>query len=191
MLRAPLFLAWALSVAAPLPGDGQTVPVPAELQYPLIAKILTFDRNLATRSGSEIVLGIVHQPSFPASDGARRDLTAAAAGSVVRSVEGIPVRVVSIPLTDPSGLPEALAAAGVNLVYLAPLRAVDLNRVLEAARGVGALTVTGVPEYVSGGVSVGLGLEGGRPRILVNLTSARREGADLASNLLMLAHVVP
>jgi hypothetical protein len=191
MRRTSFLLVLALAATGHPTASGQSVPVPAELQYTLIAKVLTFDRNLSDRSGAEIVMGIVYQPTFPASDGVRREIAEAAGRSVVRSIEGIRVRVVEIPLRNPAELAGALQQAGVNLLYVTPLRAVDLARVLAAAREAGALTVTGVPEYVSAGVSLGLGLDAGRPRILVNLSSARREGADLSSNLLMLADVVP
>lgn len=164
--------------------------MPADLQYTLVAKILTFDRNLKARSGTELVVGVIHQTGFPPSLAALRELERAVAGSPIQAVEGIPVRLVAVPLRSIRTLEADLRREGVNLAYVVPLRAVEVGAVVQAARAAGALTVTGVPTYVSQGVAVGLGLQGDRPRILVNLTSARADGADFAAGLLSLADVV-
>lgn len=168
----------------------QSFPVPVEHQYPLIAKILTFDRNLHQRSGAELVMGVIHQPGYPPSLATLRELERVVSESPIKSVEGMPVRVVAVPLRDPRTLEAELLSLGVNVAYLAPLRAVDVRAVVAASHAAGALTVTGVPDYVGMGVSVGLGLQSDRPRILINLPASRRDGADFAAGLLTLADVI-
>lgn len=186
-------LRFLLAAVLAFPSAGlsaQTVLLPEDVQYPLLAKILTFDRRLEVRTGDEIVLGIIFQQEFPPSHANLLALEAAAARSPIRSVHDLPVRLLPVRLDQVQDLPAQLRREGVNLVYLAPVRAVDIQRILDAARTVGALTVTGVPEYVAQGVSVGMGLRNSRPRILINLSSARLEGADLTASLLSLAEVI-
>jgi hypothetical protein len=53
------------------------------------------------------------------------------------------------------------------------------------------LTITGVPSYVEGGISIGLGLKSNsKPEILVNMGSIKSEKHDISSQLLKLAKIV-
>lgn len=54
-----------------------------------------------------------------------------------------------------------------------------------------SLSISGVPGYVEKGlVSVGLGLENGKPKILVNLKQLKAEGHELSAYLLKIANVI-
>ena len=70
------------------------------------------------------------------------------------------------------------------------LRAFDLAAITDWARKSRIVTLTGIPAFVDRGVSVGIDLQGGKPRILINLQAARAEGADFDSGLLKLARIV-
>jgi hypothetical protein len=185
--RATLF-ATLLSAACAASARAQSGPAPAELQYTLLAKVLTFDRNFS-QVGRELVVGVLYQEGFPPSRNACRELERAFNDSPIRSIQSIPIRVVLIPFTDGATLTATLRGQGVNAVYIAPLRAVSMSGVLSAIRAAGARTFTGVPEYVPDGVAVGIGQREGKPLILINLSSARAEGADFQSTLLQLAEV--
>lgn len=173
----------------PLPLRAQQITVPPRQQYALFAKILTFDRNLAVRSGNELVIGVVFQQGLRASRAAADEFIAASQESSVRSVAGVPITVRRIPLGDPGTLADALAREQVDVVYFAPLRAVDIASLLAATRPRRILSFSSAPEYVGQGVAVGLDERAGRPHILINLPSARTEGADFGSTLLGLAEV--
>jgi hypothetical protein len=47
-----------------------------------------------------------------------------------------------------------------------------------------------VPDYVGAGCAVGIGTEGEKPLIIINLPAAKAEGADFSSQLLQLAKVI-
>lgn len=173
----------------PCPSIAQQVTVPPRQQYALFAKILTFDRNLAARAGDELVIGVVFQPGLRASRAAADEFIVAANESPIRSVAGVPVRVRRIALDNPATLADALAREEVDVVYFAPLRAVDISALLAATRARRILSFSSAPEYVGQGVAVGLDERGGKPHILINLPSARAEGADFGSTLLGLAEV--
>jgi hypothetical protein len=172
------------------PAAAQDVVLPAELQHALYTKILASDRNLRGRAGNEIVIGIIFQSSYRASRSAKDDVRAAVDASAIRTIDGMPVRHVEIPLGNPAALAAELVARRVNVAYIAPLRAVDVRAVIAAAESARVLTMTGVPEYVHQGVAVGFGMRGERPRILINLNAARGCGADFRSDLLRIAEVV-
>ena len=84
----------------------------------------------------------------------------------------------------------AVLASGADVLYITPMRAVDLGSITKQTRAAARVTLTGVPEYVDAGIAVGVDLQGERPRILINLAAARAEGADFDSRLLKLAKIV-
>jgi hypothetical protein len=75
-------------------------------------------------------------------------------------------------------------------VYVAPLRPATLRQVLGTLRGARVRSVTAVPEYVRDGVSVGIAVAAGRPRLVINLAASRAQGSDFSSQLLKLARVI-
>lgn len=161
--------------------QAQEMEVPVALQVPLFLKVLTFDRQRPQNDESEIVFGIAYQSGFRSSAQAR-NMVAEAVRSVAR------VRIVLINL-DRESLESILRNHKVQLLYVAPLRAMSPAAVAGVAAANHALTVTGVPQYVEQGVAVGLRLQGERPRIMVNLTASKLCGADFTSELLKLAEV--
>lgn len=190
MRLSSLFL-WILgSILLAPPASGQDMAVPAEVQVPLFLKILTLDRQLEATVGDEIVIGVVHQPQIRESWRALQAFTAALEASPIRSVKGRPVRTVPLVVENVEALRRAVAEQEVDVLYVTPLRAVEVRDVAALARDLHFRTLTGVPTYVAGGLAVGIGLKGQRPEILVNLEAAAAEGADYNSQFLRLARVV-
>ena len=177
------FVAMASGAHAAAPAD---VPVPARLQAQLFAKILGFDRNLDSRAGRTVVIGVLHQrgyrPSLDAGDEIQAAIAALPAGELT-------LRVVMLD-ADAADLDALLDAQSLAVLYVTPLRALEVETVAAAARRRSIRTLTGVPAYVRRGLSIGLGLRDGRPEILVNLEAARAEGANYSSQLLTLVRVV-
>ena len=55
----------------------------------------------------------------------------------------------------------------------------------------GVFSISGVPSYVeSGKVSVGIGIDGGKPKIIVNLGQLKAEGQEMSADLLNIAKVI-
>lgn len=168
----------------------QEIAVPVDVQVPLLVKILDFDRNLSTRARGEVVLGVLCQGKFRTS--------AAVAGEVQREVSrlagatigGLRVRVVVIDLDTTPNLAAALHRLQVTVLYVSPLRAVEVGSVTTASRAAQITTLTGVPRYVETGLAIGIDMKGERPQIVVNLAASRAEGADLNAQLLKLARIV-
>ncbi len=78
----------------------------------------------------------------------------------------------------------------VDVLYVAPLRAVGMDQITTMSRTRNILTLTGIPQYVQEGISVGIGTKAGKPQVLINLKSARLEHADFSSQLLKISRIV-
>ena len=87
-------------------------------------------------------------------------------------------------------LRKRLTETNANIVYVAPLRAVDVGDIGRITRQRDIRSVTGIPGYVDLGIAVGIGLRNRRPLIIINLEAARAEGAAFSSQLLSLARIV-
>jgi hypothetical protein len=159
------------------------------VQYPLLLKILQFDRNLSARAGEEIVIGVVSQGRFRASARACEEMHRAAQAAGAERLAEKRVKIVELDL-ERVNLKQALDSLNVSVAYVTRLRATDMKTITDVTRDLHITTVTGVEEYVHAGLAVGLGVWQEKPRLLVNLKASRAEGADFSSRLLSLAQVV-
>lgn len=156
--------------------------VPCDVQMGLLANVWKLDRNFHP-SGS-VTMAVIYQEDFNASILARDDIMAAALKSST-SIRCLPVEAGS----------QALLRKGMNdiqadIVYVAPLRAVDVAEIATISRRRGMRTMTGVPDYAEAGLAVAIGARKNRPLIIINLAGARAEGSDFSSQLLNLARIV-
>ncbi len=175
-------------VAADIP---QEMPAPVDTQIRLLSRILQFDRRFPDGFGDEVVVGVLYQSRFRASLDA---MTAAVAALQREQSGGLPgglsLRFLTLDLDGGVSLLDELADGRIDVLYVAPLRAVDVEALSQICRRSGVLTFTGVPEFVSRGLAVGIGSRRGRPEILINREAAEAEGAFFSSELLALARIV-
>lgn len=165
----------------------QEMEVPVAIQVPLFLKVMSFDRQLHARSAGALVIAFAYQGGFRASADAKDQAWRAASG--IREIDGIAVTLVAIDL-DKEELATALTRSKATLLYVSPVRGVDLNDLMAVTRANRVTTLTGVVRYVELGCAVGVRLRGDRPRIVVNLAGARLEGAEFTAELLRLADVL-
>ena len=168
--------------------QAQEMAVLVEVQFPLFLKILVFDRNLKERIGDEIIIGIVYQGRFRKSRRARDEFVDVMKESPVKKVEDIPVRQVSIDVSK-SDWESVILNNKIDILYIAPVRALEMKKITDLSRAIKIVTLTGVADYVESGLAVGIGTKGNKPRIIINLPAAKAEGADFSSRLLCLATV--
>jgi hypothetical protein len=140
---------------------------------------------METRSGKAIRVVIAFQGRYRASVTAMEDIGAALANAHAgnRPLEVIPVDL------DRMSLDSVVVHANPRVLYVAPLRGVDVEDIARMARETGTRTYTGVPHYVGRGLSVSVRVQGDRPRLLINLDAARAEGAEFSASLLRLAEI--
>lgn len=170
-------------------GSAQEIAVPVDLQVALITKVLPFDRNQRFDPDGKVVIGIVYQSRFKASLDIFREFSDAALELSGDRTPIVTYRPIGIDI-DKQNLEETLSKYKIQILYIAPLRATGMAEIIEVSRHKRILTITGVPEYVAAGLSVGIGVKAGRPQILINLKAARLEHADFSSQLLKLAKII-
>ena len=158
-------------------------------QYRLYLKVLTFDRNLKARIGTELSIGILYMGLDRESRQARDDFARAVAAGPA-AFEGLPVRTVPIEYGKKGAIEAALAKGSVDALYVTPVGSYDLGPVSAACRARGVSTFSGVPEYLGRGLSVSFEISGRQAKVLVNLGNSRAEGSDFSARLLDMVTVV-
>ena len=177
-----LVLLAGLAAAAPSLA-AQEVPVPVRIQAPLLLRIMSFDRNLPQRISGDLVVAVLYQGRNRTSLRIAEEISLA-----IGSLTG--AEAVGIDLDTTTDLAAVLAQSKARVLYVCPLRGANIAGIVDVVRAAGVTTVTGVPRYVNEGIAIGLDLRADRPEIVVNLESARAEGADFTAQLLKLARVV-
>jgi hypothetical protein len=166
----------------------QDMEVPVTLHIPLFFKVMSFDRAFPARTGRSLVIAVVYQRGNHASIEARDEALRAIARTP-RSADFVERRGIAVDL-DSESLAGRLIRESADVVYITPLRSIDIRTIVAAAEAAGASTWTGVAGYMAQGVSVGVRLERDRPRIVINLDASHRQRIDFSSELLKLAEVI-
>ena len=168
----------------------QTMPVPVEVQYPLLLKIISFDRNFNSKIHNNIIIGVVYQERNRNSKGCAESFIDAADNSPIKTALGKQVILEMINISNTAEGLRKLNSGGYSILYITPLRAFELSKITAIANEIKILTFTGVPEYVDEGIAVGIGISGNNPRIVINITSALSAGCDFHPQLLKISRVV-
>ncbi len=184
-----VILASVLAFLWTAPSSAQEMAVPVSVQFPLFLKILVFDRNLRNRVGDEIVIGVIHQRKFKRSLRVKDEFMDVMKESPIKTVADIPIRLVSIDVDD-ADLENTISKNEIDVLYITPVRTLEMKKFTSLSFAKKITTLTGVPDYVAEGLAVGIGTKGGKPRIIINLPTAKAEGADFSSGLLNLAKVI-
>ncbi len=171
-------------------GDAQEMPVPVDLQLPLFTKILTFDKNLEQRAGDSLRITVVYQKLYRYSDNTREAFFSNAGIMGLRKINGIPIVLLSHDLHTAEELQKFISEQKIDIIYIAPLRAVPVDEITGLSRELKVLSISGVTDYMQQGVSVGLDIKGDKPEIIINKNNSGQEGADFSSRLLHLARII-
>jgi hypothetical protein len=174
----------ACFVAALLPIQSST-GVPLDVQLPAFLKALSFDRTLPASDG-ELAIGVVFTPGDENSESTKDRLLEIHRELTRIRVKGQRVRLVPIPY-DPGS---SLGTAGVKVVLVAPLSASAIDGLARQSGSADVLTLATDAAYVDRGLAMGMEMDAGRPRFVVNLAAAVEAGAAFESSFLNLCRIV-
>lgn len=197
MTRSSTAIAWLLCLAltgsgvarAAGSGAGADEPVPAKLALLVMLKVLTYDRNLAARGEGDFVVYVAVEPG---QESARKELERAVEELRGAALRARPVRFVYGPVGTAEELGKQLVAHQAQAVLaLAGLSDAGLAALAQAAGELKLYTLSLDPSLVERSVAVGVTNDGGRPKILLNLSASRRMNATFEPAVLKLARIIP
>jgi hypothetical protein len=164
--------------------------VAPERQALILTRALAYDNNLKARAGDSLAIGIVYKSGVPGSES-----TGDAAYRAFKALENVkvqelPIRVYTVPYTTRASLKPAVAAHGIDVLYVCTGLESEIDAIKDFSRGQHVLTIGQKQEFLNAGLSLGVFSIDGKNTITVNLTASRDEGAAFGSELLRLAKVI-
>jgi hypothetical protein len=188
LTRRALVLAAAVFTLTSLAGAG-SVQVPFSVQADLIAKVASFDRNFAARAGARALVLVMQMPNDAESAAAALELKNAL--SRVDLVGDRPHEEQIVAYSSSVALAEMIKARKPAIIYFGPGFGKELTAIRNSVSNVSLLTVGATPEYVESGIVLGFDLVSGRPKLLINLSQARKQQVDFPASVLRLMKVYP
>jgi hypothetical protein len=175
-----------LAVSSDARADSASVPL--GLQVELFSKVADYDKTLPGRAEGVVRVLVVTRRGLPES--------ASAAARVLNALSNTP-RIAglihedsSFEFTDAAELSAICRTRSIGILYMTPGLADVDDVVAKALVGVPVLSVSASAEGVPNGIVLGFDLVGGKPKLLVNLSSCRNQGVRLSADVLKIATVI-
>ena len=187
MSRYPLIaLAILAPILAPLcvsPLAAQEAPTPME-QARFLLRAFLFDRSLVARG--DLRIAVLYREDSHEVDPIRVAFAEMGSGGV----QGVLVTAVAIRFESVGALLEVFEEERVTAVYIPQTLAGALSSIQQVTRARKLPSLSGGRQLVEQGVSIGVYLSEGMPRLIVNRRSAQVEGLDVSAELLGVSEVI-
>lgn len=164
------------------------VSVPPRLQAQLIAKVASFDRNFGAKAARGALVMVVQKASD--SESVRVASAVVQGLSELPDVGGQPRAIEAAAFTTPANLALTVKSRHVSILYLSTGLEAEVPAIAAALIGTDVLTFGASGLFAERGLTVGFDLESSRPKLVVNLKSAKQQGVALKAELLKFARIV-
>jgi YfiR/HmsC-like len=168
-------------------GMAQVSSVPAEIQAELLSKLEGYDRGFSARAGDTARVLLVVKPGSTKSEISAEEMRSAL-GRIDRFA-GLPHQETIVPYPGAQALAQRCRADKIAVVYFTPGFDDEVDALRVALADDNVLSLGAVSDYVPKGIVLGFELESGKPKILINLEQAKRQGVNFPSDVLRLMTV--
>lgn len=164
--------------------------IPETTQLPIYFKLLTYNRTLWVDRTEPLRIGLLQRRNSHESRDNHDAMLEALSASTDKTINGLGFDFATLSWDADGQLAEVIETANVDVIYVTAGHDDQLDTIARSCRAAGLLSMAGREGYVARGLSVGLELDGERPRIEVNLEALAAEGHQLDSRVLRLCKVV-
>ena len=175
------------AVCASRSGMAQVSSVPAEIQAELLSKLEGYDRGFAARAGDAARVLLVVKPGSTKSETSAEEMRSALAR--IDRFGGLPHQETIVPYPGAQALAQRCRVDKIAVVYFTPGFDDEVDALRVALADDNVLSLGAVSGYVPKGIVLGFELESGKPKILINLEQAKRQGVNFSSDVLRLMTV--
>jgi hypothetical protein len=162
--------------------------VPNNLQAAIFYKVLAYDYNIQSQPGSDITIAVV----IDGKTSGQKDAIEAGFKKIAgQKLGGKTVKIATINISNAGELDSMIASLGGDIIYVAEGSADStIAKVIQIANQEKYATLCGSEQLTQKGLAIGLTVEDGKPRIVINLPASRSQGMKLSSKVLRLAKIL-
>ena len=165
--------------------------VPVELQAKLLLTALTYDKNLGKSEDETLHIGLLYFPEVNQSKKEALEFYKVLENFKDKKVRGLNLNTVLFACNGCSNLRSKISAEHIDVLYISKAKKEVVKEVIEVTQSNKVLSLTSAASYVSMcGISMAVGLKENKPKIYLNLSSAKAEGADFSAKLLRVVEIV-
>jgi len=167
----------------------QHIKVPMDVQMKIIPKILSLDKNFKERKKGNYNLGIVYS-SKQRNSMQIKDYFINSLEEKNMIVKKSVVNPVLINLAKITNIKKYLQDNKIDVIYITPLRGIDINIVTKICKEDKILSLTGVLDFMKNDISVSFDVKEKKLQIVINNETAKQEGTKFSSRLLRIAKLI-
>jgi len=165
--------------------------VPPELQAKLFLTALTYDKNLEKKDTAELNIGLLYFPESAQSREEILNFSRTLEGFKDKKISGRSFHTVILTYEDNGGLKKKIVDEHIDVLFIARGVKQLVHEVLKVTQSEKILSCSSKAAYVTTcGVTMAVGLKENKPKIYLNLSSAKREGVDFSAKFLRVAEIV-
>lgn len=168
----------------------QSIVVPVDIHLPILFKALNLEKGVNKSDSETFIVAIVYESTNSNSVTVLNDIVAFGERQHRNLIYDKSVSFVPVDIHESKNFQALLHTTKAPVVYVTPLNPSALQLVIGTSQKEKVLSMTGVPEYVDAGVSLGVGVKGDSPEIIINLTSSKEEGSEFSSKVLGVARII-
>ncbi len=184
-----ILLLFALLIISAEVNYGQHIKAPIEVQMKIIPKILSLDKNFNYKKDDEYNIGIIYSSNQRNSVKIKKELEIAVKNKTI-FIKKTKVKATFIDLSQITNLEKYIKEYDLNVIYITPLRGVDISSLSKICKQEKILTITGVLDFMQAGISVSFDIVNKKLKIVINNDSAKSEGVIFSSRLLRIAKLI-
>ena len=165
--------------------------VPLDLQAKLLLTALTYDKNMQKKTDEQLDIAILYFPWIKQSREEAENFSKTLEQFKDKQIGGRSFNTLLLSYNGDAGFKEKIAGKHVEVLFIAGGTEPQLKEITRVTREAKILSCTSKSEYVSAyGVTIGVGMKDNKPKIYLNLSSAKSEGADFSAKFLRVAEIV-
>lgn len=167
----------------------QKVKVPFDVQFRVIPKILSLNKNLKLQPNETFNSTIIYSETQRNSKNIYDEFKKLTSNNKILLNKN-ETMYFSLEINELERLRSHIRENKIQMLYLTPVRGIDISEITKICREESVITITAVEEYIINKVAVVLTLEENKVQILINQKAAKEEGANFSSRLLKIAKII-
>jgi hypothetical protein len=189
LTRSKALLLIAVAVSWPVSSAIAEDPaIPLQLQAELTAKVVEYAQTPSSQGLGVMRIGILVRTGSVESQHFASELKATFGR--MGTIAGLAHEEAVMTWSNASAFAEEARRRQLFAVYLTPGLRGEIPAIARALEGVQIISVAAVDGYVSGGAILGFELVSGRPRMVLNLPQARKQGVAFRAQVMKLMRII-